>query len=87
MAAGGYPPGDNRVTAGVTGAGSGCGPGRGVLTVHGMEGPRLGEITAAPEAGGVLHAWVPDGRYGCGFCGAETHAEDADELAAKLAGA
>ena len=51
-----------------------------------MEGPRLGEIiTGAPEAGGVLHAWVPDSRCGCGFCGAETHAEDEDELAAKLA--
>ena len=61
-------------------------PGRGMLTVHGMEGPRPGEITGAPDAG-VLHAWVPDGRCGCGFCGAETHAEDADELAAKLAGA
>ena len=49
-----------------------------------MEGPRLGEITDAPDAG-VLHAWVPDSRCGCGFCGAEVHAEDEAGLAAKLA--
>ena len=49
-----------------------------------MEGIPQPEISPAP-AGTALHAWVPDSRCGCGFCGAETHAGDEDELAAKLA--
>ena len=49
-----------------------------------MEGIARPEISPGP-AGTAVHAWVPDSRCGCGFCGAETHAEDADELAAKLA--
>ena len=46
------------------------------------------EGIAHPETipgGTAVHAWVPDSRCGCGFCGAETHAETEDELAAKLA--
>ena len=55
-----------------------------------MEGPRLGDITAAhPEihvslAAGVLYAWIPDGDPD-GFTGETAHARTEEELAAKLA--
>ena len=54
-----------------------------------MEGPRLGDITAAhPEVTvslvcGVLHAWIPDEPDG--FTGDVAYGYDEAELAAKLA--
>lgn len=50
-----------------------------------MEGITHPEISPGP-AGTALRAWVPDSRCGCGFCGADAHGDDEDELAAKLAG-
>ena len=54
-----------------------------------MEGPRLGDITAAHpevrvcEVSGIVYAWVPDEPDG--FTGEQAHAGSEAELAVKLA--
>ena len=50
-----------------------------------MEGITHPEISPGP-AGTALHAWIPDSRCGCGFCGSETYADTEAELLAKLGG-
>ena len=50
-----------------------------------MEGTASTEISPAPVEG-TWHAWTPDSRCVCGFCGTEAHADTEGELAAKLDG-
>jgi hypothetical protein len=50
-----------------------------------MEGNTYPEIGPSPVEG-TWHAWIPDSRCCCGFCGAEAHGRDEGELLAKLPG-